>query len=33
MMSGSDDGEISVTDRFGGDLTEEEAERVLRGGK
>ena len=33
MMSGSDDGEISATERFEGDLTEEEAERVLRGGK
>jgi len=33
MLSGSDDGEISATERFQGDLTEKEAERVLRSGK
>ena len=29
MMSGSDDGEISATERFEGELTREEALRVL----
>jgi len=32
MMSGSDEAEISATERFEGELTPKEAVRVLRGG-